>query len=147
MKARAALCAAFLGASVATSFAAPQQPARQPDARKEDLKKDEAGPEEPLAQYEPPMLRLAETLGALTFLRVRGGGGGGRQGREGRGALPAAGGRGGPRRARLAGAFNRGFQDYALVYRVCTRNAELALARRIAEGQKLSRDLAARWGS
>lgn len=147
MKARAALCAAFLGASVATSFAAPQQPARQPDARKEDLKKDEAGPEEPLAQYEPPMLRLAETLGALTFLRDLCGAGDGPQWRERMQALLDAEGQSEARRARLAGAFNRGFQDYALVYRVCTRNAELALARRIAEGQKLSRDLAARWGS
>jgi uncharacterized protein (TIGR02301 family) len=119
-------------------------------ARKDDTRKDEKAPEakpdEPLALYEPAMLRLAETLGALAFLRDLCGAGDGAQWRERMQALLESEGAAESRRARLAGAFNRGFQDYAMVYRFCTPAAELALTRRLAEGRKLTRDLAARWG-
>lgn len=153
---RAALCAMLVVVLAAPAFAAPPQPVRKPDVKKDDggkndgkkdeAAKDEAAPDEPMAQYEPPMLRLAETLGALTFLRDLCGAGDGSFWRERMQALLDAEGQIQARRARLAGAFNRGFQDYALVYRMCTPNAELALSRRLAEGRKLSRDLAARWG-
>ena len=75
------------------------------------------------------MLRLAETLGALVFLRDLCGAGDGAQWRERMQALLDAEGASEARRARLAGAFNRGLQSYAAVYRACTPNAELALSR------------------
>lgn len=147
----AALALAILSASPPTPAPA-QQPARRvepqkrPEAAKGDAKPAEAVSEEPAPQYEPQMLRLAETLGALTFLRDLCGAGDGAQWRERMTNLLDSEGRDEARRARLAGAFNRGFQDYAAIYLVCTPNAELALARRLAEGQKLTRDLATRWG-
>lgn len=176
MRLRAALLALLLLAASAPAPAAPEQPARRGEAekrpaanagarkedarkedsrkeepkkdesRKDDARKGEAAPDEAVAPYEGPMLRLAETLGALTFLRDLCGAGDGPQWRERMQALLDAEGASEARRARLAGAFNRGFQGYAATYRVCTPNAELALSRRLAEGRKLSRDLAARWG-
>lgn len=161
MTLRAVLMAVLLALVPAAVLAAPEQPARRgeaekrpgakpdartDDARKDESKKEEAKPDEPLAQYEGPMLRLAETLGALAFLRDLCGAGDGAQWRERMQALLDAEGASEARRARLAGAFNRGLQNYAAVYRACTPNAELALSRRLAEGRRLTRDLAARWG-
>lgn len=158
MRPRAALLALALAALLAPPPVAPahaQQPPRRaeprPEARKEEPKKDEqkqgeARPEDAPALYEPPLLRLAETLGALAFLRDLCGAGDGAQWRERMQALLDSEGQSEGRRARLAGAFNRGFHDYAASYRFCTPNAELAMSRRLAEGRKLARDLAARWG-
>ena len=136
----ALMLALTLGAALA-------EPARRADPqRKEEAAPAPPPPEDAPAPYEPQMLRLAETLGALSFLRDLCGAGDGAQWRERMQALLDSEGQNEGRRARLAGAFNRGFQDYAAVYRVCTPNAELALSRRLAEGRKLARDLAARWG-
>lgn len=161
-RAIAAVCALLSLCAPAPGHA--QQPGRKPEARREEPKKDgqkqdgqkkddakaeakpDAKPEEPPAPYEEPMLRLAENLGALTFLRDLCGAGDGAQWRERMQLLLESEGASEGRRARLAGAFNRGFQDYAASYRFCTPNAELALSRRLAEGGKLARDLAARWG-
>ena len=49
------------------------------------------------------------------------------------------------RRDRLAGAFNRGFRGYAASYRRCTPSARLAIARSLAEADRLARELAARY--
>lgn len=50
------------------------------------------------------------------------------------------------RRARLAGAFNRGFVGYEATYHVCTPSAELVIVRSLAEGDRLARDLSTRFG-
>jgi uncharacterized protein (TIGR02301 family) len=141
---RRALAALMLALALTPALA---QPARRADPpRKEEAPPAPPPPEDAPAPYEPQMLRLAETLGALSFLRDLCGAGDGAQWRQRMQALLDSEGQNEGRRARLAGAFNRGFQDYAAVYRVCTPNAELALSRRLAEGRKLTRDLAARWG-
>lgn len=141
-RALAALCLAL-----ALTPALAQHPARRADPPgKDEATSAPPPPEDAPAPYEPQMLRLSETLGALSFLRDLCGAGDGAQWRERMQALLDSEGQNEGRRARLAGAFNRGFQDYAAVYRVCTPNAELALSRRLAEGRKLARDLAARWG-
>jgi uncharacterized protein (TIGR02301 family) len=124
------------------------------EAGKGEAGKSEAGkgaaetpvPPAPPPLYEAPMLRLAETLGALAFLRDLCGPGDGAQWRERMQALVDAEDADERLRGRLAGAFNRGFQDYAMVYRFCTPAARTLLTRRLAEGERLSRDLAARWG-
>lgn len=130
---------------------AKKEPARKEpakaDAQKGDAQKsDLPGPPAPPPLYEAPMLRLAETLGALAFLRDLCGPGDGAQWRERMQALVDAEDADEARRGRLAGAFNRGFQDYAMVYRFCTPAARTLLTRRLSEGERLSRDLAARWG-
>jgi uncharacterized protein (TIGR02301 family) len=50
------------------------------------------------------------------------------------------------RKERLAGAFNRGFRGYEVLYRSCTPNAVTIIERFLAEGEKLSNDLANRFG-
>ncbi len=49
------------------------------------------------------------------------------------------------RRARLAGAFNAGYEAYARFYRSCTPSARTAIARLLAEGDTLARDLHQRY--
>ena len=46
----------------------------------------------------------------------------------------------------LAGAFNRGFGDYALTYRSCTGNAQEVIAHYLEESGRIARDIAGRYG-
>ncbi len=50
------------------------------------------------------------------------------------------------RRARLAARFNQGYRSFASVYRSCTPAAVYAVARYTEEGERISRDIAARYG-
>jgi uncharacterized protein (TIGR02301 family) len=92
------------------------------------------------------MLKLAETIGSLAFLRQLCGASEGDQWRarmtellEAEGVTPG-------RKERLAGAYNRGFNGFALTYRTCTPAAEEAAERLSADGRRLSRSLAGRFG-
>lgn len=49
------------------------------------------------------------------------------------------------RRARLAGAFNAGYEAYARFYSTCTPSAELAISRLLSEGEGLARDIHQRY--
>jgi uncharacterized protein (TIGR02301 family) len=49
------------------------------------------------------------------------------------------------RRARLAGAFNAGYEAYARFYRSCTPSAEAAITRLLTEGDSLARDIHQRY--
>ncbi|WP_417580175.1 TIGR02301 family protein [Pelagibacterium sp.] len=49
------------------------------------------------------------------------------------------------RRARLAGAFNAGYEAYARFYRTCTPSAEVAIRRLLTEGDSLARDIHQRY--
>lgn len=49
------------------------------------------------------------------------------------------------RRARLAGAFNAGYEAYARFYRSCTPSAEAAIGRLLTEGETLARDIHQRY--
>ena len=51
------------------------------------------------------------------------------------------------RRERFAGAYNRGFQSYRVVYRNCTDNARLSVERLMKDGARVTRELASRSGS
>ncbi|MGA8601103.1 MAG: TIGR02301 family protein, partial [Beijerinckiaceae bacterium] len=51
------------------------------------------------------------------------------------------------RRERLAGAFNRGFRGYEVIYRTCTPNAETVIARYLSEGERIARDISYRYGA
>lgn len=115
--------------------AAPAKPAEPPPA-----------PEPPPPPYEKEMLRLAEIVGSLAFLRslCSAQDSGEWPARmqallESEGTTPA-------RRERLAGAYNRGYRGYALTYRACTASATEASARYLKEGETLSRSLAGRYG-
>lgn len=49
------------------------------------------------------------------------------------------------RRARLAGAFNAGYEAYARFHRSCTPAAQTAMGRLLAEGSSVARDIHQRY--
>lgn len=107
---------------------------------------DHAGLEGPPPPYEPQLLRLAEILGALSYLRDICSAHDGDAWRGKMTALLDAEAKTQARRERLAGAFNRGFRGYEVIYRTCTPNADTAIARYVAEGGKIARDINYRYG-
>jgi uncharacterized protein (TIGR02301 family) len=103
-------------------------------------------PEPPPPAYEPDMLKLAEVIGSLAFLRQLCGGPEAPQWRARMAELLDTEGLTAGRKERLAGAYNRGFKGFALTYRTCTAAAEEASARLSQDGERLSRSLAGRFG-
>ncbi len=101
--------------------------------------------------YEGAILKLAETLGSLSFLssvcadetsttssdvwRIKA-----KQFLETEGASES-------RKQVFIGHFNRGFNSYSQVYHHCTPNATLAKQRLLDEGAKLTRELSNRFGN
>jgi uncharacterized protein (TIGR02301 family) len=96
--------------------------------------------------YEPDLLRLAEIIGAMAFLRGLCEGQDRAIWPERMRNLMEAEGRSGPIKERLAGAYNRGFRSYALVHQQCSDVAKEAAARLALDGDVLSRKLANRFG-
>ena len=96
--------------------------------------------------YEPQLERLAERLGTLALLRELCTDGDAAQFRDRMSALLDAEAHTPARRDRLAGAFNRGLRGYAASYRTCTPSARIVIARFLAEADRLTRDLASRYG-
>ena len=99
-----------------------------------------------LPPYEPQLERLAERLGTLALMRDLCGDGDAATFRTRMAALLDAEARTPAVRDRLAGAFNRGVRGYAASYRTCTPSARLVVARSLAEADRLTRDLASRYG-
>jgi uncharacterized protein (TIGR02301 family) len=121
-------------------------------ADKKTDKKDAAKPEgkaveAPPPPYEGQMLRLAEVLGALSFLRDLCGSKDGEDWRGKMSALLDAEAPEGSRREALVAAFNRGFRGFELTYRVCTPNAGVVTARYLEEAGRISRDITYRYGA
>lgn len=102
--------------------------------------------EAPPPPYEPQMLRLAEILGALSYLRDLCGPKDSDIWRNNMRALMEGEAQTEARKERLAGAFNRGFRGYEVLYRSCTPNAVTIIDRFLSEGEKLSNDLSNRFG-
>ena len=144
---------AFLAAFCAlTLFAAPapaveRKPTRSAPVEKKVPEKKEApadaAPGVPL--YEGQLLRLSEIMGALAYLRDLCGDGDGAEYRAKMAALLDAEGTAPERREKLAGAYNRGYRGYETTYGQCTQNARAAISRYVAEGARLSRDIADRY--
>ena len=141
---RAAL-ALLLSLGLASPLAAqqPPRPASPPPAQNQA---PAAPVEPPPPPYEPQLLRLAEVLGALSYLRDLCGDKDGDKWRENMRALMEAEAQTQARKERLAGAFNRGFRGYETLYRTCTTNALVIIERMLEEGAKLSDDVANRFG-
>ena len=103
-------------------------------------------PEPPPPPYEPQLLRLSEIMGALAYLRdlcgQRDGGEWNTRMRE----LIEAEGKTEARREKLAGAYNRGFRSYEVIYRACTPAADLVISRYLDEGGRIARDISTRFG-
>ena len=102
--------------------------------------------EPPPAPYEKELLRLAEIMGSLAMLRPLCSAPDGTEWSRRMQVLLEAEGTTPGRRERLAGAYNKGYQAYALTYRVCTASAQEASVRFLSEGEQLARNITGRYG-
>ena len=130
-----AACVVIAAGLSPAALAQPLPPAAEP----------ESGVEAP-PPYEADMQRLARVLGVLTFIDGLCEEADPQLWRERMADLMDAEGASPQRRERLAGAYNRGYRSYALTYRRCTDAARAARALHVAEGQRLTRTLATRFG-
>ena len=103
-------------------------------------------PEPPPVAYEPDLLKLAEIMGSLAFLRQLCTGPDALRWRARMQELLEVEGTSTGRKERLAGAYNRGFSSYALTYRNCTGSAQEATARLSDDGDRISRRISGRFG-
>lgn len=103
--------------------------------------------EPPPAPYEKELLRLSEIMGSLAMLRPLCAATDAGEWSKRMQALLEAEGTTPGRRDRLAGAYNKGYQAYALTYRVCTASAQEASGRYLSEGERLAHNIATRYGS
>lgn len=103
-------------------------------------------PEAPPPPYEPQLLELAEIMGSLAYLRTLCGGKEADVWRERMTALIEAEGRTPQRRERLMSAYNGGFRAYSATHRSCSGGSQEAARRLAAEGDRLARSLAGRYG-
>jgi uncharacterized protein (TIGR02301 family) len=101
---------------------------------------------EPPPPYEPQLLRLAELMGALAYLRDLCGAHDADAYRAKMANLLEAEAKSDARKEGLAGAYNRGFGEYGLFYRACTPAAKEVIARYLDEAAKISADVANRYG-
>jgi uncharacterized protein (TIGR02301 family) len=119
-----------------------QAPARPPAAQPAPP----PAPEPPPPPYEPQLLKLAEVIGSLAYLRTLCAGKEADGWRARMAALLEAEGRTPTRRERLTSAYNRGFRAYSLTHRACTEVSQEASTRLAGEGERLARNLAGRYG-
>jgi uncharacterized protein (TIGR02301 family) len=135
----ALLLAAALGLSPLAGAQAQRTPAPA-------QKPEPAPPVEPAPPYEPQLLKLAEIMGSLAYLRTICAGKEAQQWRARMAALLEAEGRTTQRRERLTSAYNRGFRAYAVTHRACGEGSQEASTRLAGEGERLARILAGRYG-
>ncbi|MET3661325.1 TIGR02301 family protein [Aquamicrobium ahrensii] len=98
------------------------------------------------APFEPGLMRLAEILGSLHFLRNLCG----ESGPEWRNQMERLLESENPdpeRRARFIASFNRGYRSFGEAYKSCTPSAVAAINRYMKEGEALTRDIASRYGN
>jgi uncharacterized protein (TIGR02301 family) len=96
--------------------------------------------------FESGLLRLSEVLGSLHFLRNLCG----EKGDKWRGEMEKLLTSENPdpeRRARFIASFNRGYRSFAGSYTTCTPSATEAISRYMEEGERLSKEIAVRFGN
>ncbi|MBV9634662.1 MAG: TIGR02301 family protein [Methylobacteriaceae bacterium] len=143
---------AILVLPLATAATAPQAqtgaPAPAPPGKAAPAAAEPTPPREPAPPpYEPQLLRLAEIIGALAYLRELCGEGDGAEWRKRMSSLIEAEGKTEMRKEALAGAFNRGFRGYELTYHSCTASAGVVIGRYLEEGGRIAREITSRYGS
>jgi uncharacterized protein (TIGR02301 family) len=102
---------------------------------------------EPPPPYDPEILRLAEILGALTYLDALCASNPPGDWRAKMQALLEAEAKTAARKERLAGNYNRGFHDYERTYHLCTPNAQAIIGRFLAEGAGIAHEVVNRYGA
>jgi uncharacterized protein (TIGR02301 family) len=98
------------------------------------------------APFEAGLIRLAEVLGSLHFLRNLCGESG-NQWRAQMEKLLESENPNPERRARFIASFNRGYRSFSESYKRCTPSATEAINRYMKEGEALTRDIASRYGN
>jgi uncharacterized protein (TIGR02301 family) len=146
VRARALAVALTLALAIEPLAAQTPKPAAAPKPAATPTPVQTPTPAETPPPYEPQLLRLAELMGALFYLRDLCHAGDGDAFREKMARLLEAEAHTEERKATLAGAFNRGFGDYALTYRKCTPSAEEVIVRYLEESGRIARDVAGRYG-
>ncbi len=96
--------------------------------------------------FDGQLMRLAEVMGSLSFLRDLCLQGDGAAWRRRMSELMDAEATTAARKEVLAGAFNQGYRGFETSYRVCTPSAKLAIDRLIEEGGQLARAITSRYG-
>lgn len=91
--------------------------------------------------YDDRLMRLAEVLGAVHYLRELCEAGEGQLWRERMRELLQAEGSTALRRARLTRSFNQGYRSYSRTYSTCTPSAKTAIERFLDEGAQLTESL------
>lgn len=92
--------------------------------------------------YDEKLMRLAEILGAVHYLRELCSANDGQMWREKMKELIDAEGGSALRRARLTRNFNQGYRSYRRTYVTCTPTAQTSISRFLAEGLQISEALA-----
>lgn len=98
------------------------------------------------APYDRQLIRLAEVLGSLHFLRNLCGEQG-NQWRDQMEALIAAEKLADDRRRRVVAGFNHGYRSFEGIYGTCTQSAIAAIDRYLKEGETLTREVTTRYGN
>ena len=101
---------------------------------------------EPAAPYDDKLLRLAEVLGSIHYLRSLCEAGEGNKWRETMASLLVAEKPGPKRKNRLIARFNRGYRAFNETYGSCTASAATAGERYRAEGIQIAGQIARRFG-
>lgn len=91
--------------------------------------------------YDAKLIRLAEILGAVHYLRELCGANEGQRWRDRMQELMDGEGTTALRRAKLANSFNNGYRSYSRTYQSCTPSAQTAISRFLAEGTQLAEGL------
>jgi uncharacterized protein (TIGR02301 family) len=144
------LCPALLAIVVAGALATIPAEAKKKRASKAPppaSAQDQPAPAPEPQPYRTQITRLAEILGALTYLDELCANGQGTDWRVSMTALMDAQARTEFDRELMAGAFNRSYRGYRITYRTCTANARTAVARFLAEGKRIAHEVADRYGS
>jgi uncharacterized protein (TIGR02301 family) len=100
----------------------------------------------PPPPYQADLMRLSEILGSIQFLRELCGTDEGTLWRDQMQALIEAEQPSAEEKARMIDHFNRGYESYRSVYRVCTDSARLAVDRYLQEGAQIAAEIGARYG-
>lgn len=135
-------------------FATDQPPAFSQETTPETQESTETAPTPELRPelrtlppaYENQMLRLAEALGALHYLRNLCGEDEGQTWREQMEVLIEAEEPSDQRRAQLVANFNRGFRGYQEIYRECTKPAAEAANQFLQQAMRLTAEIPNRFG-
>ncbi len=97
-----------------------------------------AGGQEDARSYDGKLMRLAELLGSIHYLRELCGANEGQFWRDTMQELMKSEGFTAGRQARLTASFNQGYRSYSRTYNVCTPTARTAINRFLSEGAEIA---------